>query len=294
MTQTNWSTRFAEVVRRKAAAAVAARLVPLATVDDSPLAAGLPAIGTRWTRHYYDGPFSLTPLPAALPRLSLVFVQSRDGNTGAANPGDLGGGPTDLHLIYEGLSRVAADAVLAGARTAIGAETLFSTWHPEIVALRTSLHLPRHPAQIVVSAEGRLDLDGTLLFNVPEVPVIVLAGAGCRARCAAALRTRPWIRIVPIEGEDWSSALRILRQDHGISRISVIGGRATATSLIEAGVAQEVLLTTTSRRGGEPGTPYYAGTRPPRLRRITAKRGLGDGGPITVEHSVTEDWHAGT
>ena len=46
-----------------------------------------------------------------------VFVQSADGNTGARNPADLGGGETDKHLIYEGLSRVDVDGVLAGAAT---------------------------------------------------------------------------------------------------------------------------------------------------------------------------------
>jgi len=49
-----------------------------------------------------------------------VFVQSRDGNTGARDPSSLGGGDTDKHLIYEGLSRVASDAVVAGAETIRG------------------------------------------------------------------------------------------------------------------------------------------------------------------------------
>src|SRR5262245_61485082 len=136
---TTWETRFAELACRRTETAATARLVPFETVEASPLAGAWPAIGNRWTRRYYDGRFPLLPAPAGLPQLSLVFVQSRDGNTGAAHPEDLGGGATDLHLVYEGLSRVAADAVLAGARTATGPATFFSTWHPELVALRASL-----------------------------------------------------------------------------------------------------------------------------------------------------------
>ncbi len=66
----------------------------------------------------FDGLFYVSP-PAGrdVPSANLVFVQSRDGNTVTRDPSVLGGGEADTHLIYEGLSRVAADAVLAGART---------------------------------------------------------------------------------------------------------------------------------------------------------------------------------
>src|SRR5262249_18515744 len=146
------------------------------------IARALRAIGNAWTRKLYDGAFHLPDPPADLPAVSLVFVQSRDGNTGAAYPEDLGGGPTDKHLIYEGLSRVAADGVLAGAATAVGPNIFFSVWHPELVALRRELGLPRHPAQIVVSKRGHIDLNARL-FNVPCVPVVVIAGPECRNRC---------------------------------------------------------------------------------------------------------------
>ena len=74
-------------------------------------------------------------------------VQSSDGNTCAADPGLLGGGNTDTHLIDEGLSRVAVDAVLAGAETVRRSEVVFSVWHPKLVDLRMSLGLSRHPVQ---------------------------------------------------------------------------------------------------------------------------------------------------
>src|ERR1044072_8509276 len=100
------------------------------TLEDRSRLFSVSAIGNDWSRLYFDGPFYLHDAPAGLPAISLVFVQSRDGNTVAGNPADLGGGPTDLHLIYEGLSGVAADAVLAGSAS-LGPNTLFTVKHPE-------------------------------------------------------------------------------------------------------------------------------------------------------------------
>ena len=142
----------------------------LVTIEDHSKAFPVTPIGNAWSRRYYDGSFHLFDPPPTGPAISLVFVQTREGNTGAANPADLGGGPTDLHLIYEGLSRVAADAVLAGASSA-GHNVFFTVHHPELVALRLELGLPRHPTQMVISNEGRLDLSARI-FTTPEVPVI--------------------------------------------------------------------------------------------------------------------------
>ena len=130
---------FDNFVRRKEREAVEAGLPPYAKVFDARPAGAL-AIGNGWTRKLFDGDFYVSPPPdAALPACSLVFVQSADGNTGAPNPSTLGGGETDKHLIYEGLSRVAADAVMAGAGTARGGRTIFSVWHPELVRLRAAI-----------------------------------------------------------------------------------------------------------------------------------------------------------
>ncbi len=227
--------------------------------------------------------------PAELPAVSLVFVQSLDGNTGAANPDDLGGGPTDKHLIYEGVSRVAADGLLAGAATAAGTNAFFSVWRPELVGLRQELALPRHPVQIVLSNHGRVDMERTLLFNVPEVPVFVLAGDGCRDRCRQQVAGRPWITVIPVDPDDVAAALARLRSEHGIRRISAIGGRTAASSLLDAGVVQDLWLTTASRSGGEPDTPLYTGRRPPSFDLIVRKRETEATAPIVFEHLTVSD-----
>lgn len=279
-------SRFDRFVNRRTAEAEQAALHPLVTTDQGLLAPALSVLGDAWTTRLYDGPFSLVDPPPGAPATSLVFVQSRDGNTAIDNPARLGGGPTDLHLIYEGLTRVAADAVLAGAASTRGKDTFFSIWRPELVALRRERGLPRHPAQIVVSTRGQIDVERGLLFNVPQVPVFVLAGKPCLDRCAPAFAQRPWITVIPLEPDGLAAALGRLRRDHGITRICAIGGRSTATNLIDAGLVQDLCLTTTSCEGGEPNTPFYTGQAPPRLELIVRKTGTDPSYPIIVEHSA--------
>lgn len=254
---------------------------PLHTVEDHSDTFRLRPIGNAWTRRHYDGDFHLFDPPPGLPAMSMVFVQSRDGNTVTPNPARLGGGPADTYVIYEGLTRVAVDGVLAGAGT-VGMKVFFTLWHPEIVALRHHLGLPRHPAQVVLSRRGRVNPDA-MIFNVPEVPVFVIVGEEGQQRCEHALADRPWITLVP-QSSSLPDAFRRLRLEHGLSRIQVVGGRTVASALADAGLIQDLCLTTTSHDGGEPGTPYYAGTHPPRLELIVRKQGLGDTAPIAVEH----------
>ena len=270
---------FAEKKQREAEQAV---IAPLITLDDRARRYGLRPIGNRWTRQYFDGDFHLFDPPQTVPALSLVFVQSRDGNTVVRDPATLGGGPVDFHLIYEGLSRVAADGVAAGAAT-VGKKVFFSVWHPEIVALRRELGLPRHPAQVVVSRRGRVDLEQSLLFNVPEVPVFLIIDGDALPPLEPGLATRPWITVVRLATDNLSDAFRRLRHAHGLSRISVVGGRTLATSLIDAGLIQDICLTTSPLSGGQSNTPFYAGHRSPTLELIVRKQAPG-ATAMTFEH----------
>ena len=233
---------------------------------------------------HYGGEFCLVDEHPERAALSLVFVQTKDGNTGGADPSAFGGGATDKHLIYEGLSRVAADAVLTGAGS-LHPKAFFSVWHPQLVAMRATLGLPRHPAQIVISKRGRLDLT-TLLFNVPQVPVILLAGDECIACQGSALRMRPWIRRIRLDGDDVQSALQQLRREDGLRRISAIGGRYTATRLVDLKLAQDIYLTTTAQSGGNPGTPWYSGAHWPRLTLLTEKEWFESGSRVLFQHML--------
>jgi riboflavin biosynthesis pyrimidine reductase len=280
-------TPFDDFAAARVRDAASASLHPMTTIRVGAAAQHLPHVGNAWSRAQYDGGFHLVPpTDDRLPAITLVFVRSREGNTGAGDPSELGGGDTDKHLIYEGVSRVAADAVMAGAATAAGEDVFFSVWHPEIVALRLELGLRRHPAQVVATGTGRIDIGTSRVFNVPDVPVCLLATRGAYARLAVPLRERPWVRVVPVEGDDLRAPLEALRAQFGIARISAVGGRTMATALLDAGLVRDVALTTTERSAGQPETPFYVGKRALPLKPIVTKRSTDPDAPFLFEHLV--------
>jgi hypothetical protein len=130
-------------VRR--ARAAQAPLTPVRTIVDVSAAFALDAIGDAWSSSAFDGPFYQSRASGAY-SIGVVFVRSREGNTGTRDPASLGGGTVDEHLIFEGLSRVAADAVVIGAGT-LYRDSFFTVWRTELIELRRVLGLPRHPAQ---------------------------------------------------------------------------------------------------------------------------------------------------
>jgi len=282
----DWKSRFEAFVARKTQAAAAASIPGYLQMGAAVDPSGLETIGSEWTSRLFDGPFFESPIPArGLPAVNAVFVQSADKNTGARRPSDLGGGATDMHLIYEGLSRVRAQAVMAGAATIRDSQMILSVWHPELVRLRQSFGLPRHPAQIVATRAGRLGIESGLLFNVPDVPVFILTTAEGAETLKRQVDQRSWITIVAAPGEMLLvDGLRRLRAGHGIHRISCIGGRSLATELLKAGVVQDIYLTTSARRGGEPGTPFYTGTKPLHTTCVLRKSGQREEAGVVFEH----------
>jgi riboflavin biosynthesis pyrimidine reductase len=278
------SERFALYCRRKEELARRAHPPGFKTIVEGARPEGAFAVENDWTRRCFDGPFYVShPPDAAHPALSLVFVQSLDGNTGAENPSTLGGGDSDLHVVYEGLSRVAADAVLAGAATARSESMVFSVWHPELVALRVALGKPRHPAQVVVTHRGDVPLDRGLMYTTPELPVWLIAPTPTAAALRDRLRERRWIEVLDAgDPPVLAAALRELRT-RGVDVVSGIGGRRVATSLVRERLVQDLYLTTAAVPGGEPNTPWCEGPLPA-MTRLLLKEGRGDDAGVKFEH----------
>ncbi len=205
------------------------------------------------------------------PRLRAIA----DGNTVTNDPSTLGGGRIDKHLIYEGLSQVAADAVLSGANT-IGGDIVFSVWHPELVRLRAALGKPRHPIQIVATIRG-LDLDEHLLFNVPDDSRDRLDDRQRRGRDATGDRRTS---VGPADRDGAADDLPAAFQEFRDSRHRPHLGRRRenlATQLVDAGLVQDVYLTTSPLPGGEPGTPFYPRPLTTRTDRAQARHRSGVG-----------------
>jgi len=250
------SVRFDDYCRAKEHAAVAAALPPFKTAAIDLQLGTFRAIGNTWSRALFDGDFYRSAyVNLDIPVTNLVILESREGNTGADDPATLGGGQTDKHLIYEGLSRVDADAVLAGATTARSDDLIFSLWHPELVALRRDLGRTRHPVHVIVSSRSALHIETALMFQVPEIPVYLVTTSDAASSLRLQVATRPWIQVID-GGQPLSmrTALGELRS-RGIETVSAIGGRTTARALLREHVVRDLYLTTSPSRGGEAHTP---------------------------------------
>lgn len=280
-----WRERFAQFVDEKTRAASSAAIPGYMTTSGPAEDRDLIPIGNPWTEKLFDGPFFLSAIPGGpLPAVSTVFVRTADGNTGAERPIELGGGLTDKHLIYEGLSGVAADAVLTGALTIKGEQMIFGVWHPELVALREQLGLPRFPIQVVATRSGELEIDSGLIYNVPELRVIILTEDAGAARLDRFVMPRPWITVISAgKTSDVIDGLTTLRSSYGVQRVSSVGGRTLTTQLIDAGVVEDIYLTTSPITGGEPDTPFYTGDSLD-TTTILRKAGLGEEIGVQFEH----------
>jgi riboflavin biosynthesis pyrimidine reductase len=279
------SLRFSQYCRSRERDARDAVLPPYRTVAlHLPFRGDFRAILNDWSRGLFDGDFYRTACNEDIPVTDLVFAESRDGNTGADDPATLGGGNTDKHLIYEGLSRVDADAVLSGATTARSDELVFSVWHPELVALRRERGHTRHPAQVIVSSRSSLHLETALMFQEPEVRVFLVTTSDAAPSLRLQVATRPWIQVID-GGQPLSMrvALRELKT-RGIATVSAIGGRTTARALLRERVVQDLYLTTSTIDAGEPNTPLLEG--PLDAATVLVKEGTGPEKGVRFVHCL--------
>jgi riboflavin biosynthesis pyrimidine reductase len=278
--------RFDAFCRRKETAALTADM-PGYITRETPARPGLVGLGTAWSRALFDGEFYRSAMPAdeTRPSTSLVFVQSRNGNTIAPLPSMLGGGETDLHLVYEGLSRVDVDAVLSGSTSARARDLVFSVWHPDLVALRLARGHSRHPAQVIVTERGELRFDDGLMFLEPDLRVFVMTRTAAVDGIRRRIGGRPWIEVIdagdPLSPRAGMQALRA----RGIRAVSCIGGPRTATAFLADGLIDDIYLTTSAIDAGEPDTPYYQGP-PLVLDRVLLKEGKGVETGVRFEHFI--------
>ena len=278
-------TRFETYCQRREKEALSAALSGFYTIDD---AVGRLRFGARSAAIGPAGCSTAISIVSAAgsaicPLISLVFVQSRDGNTVADNPSTLGGGETDKHLVYEGLSRVDADAVLAGAATARSERHgLFAVASGARGAALFAAATAAIPAQVVVTDGGDLPIERGLMFDEPTLPVYLITKSPVVASLRARLRDRPWVEVVDAGNPvSLPAAMRHLRE-RGMRVISAIGGRRTATALLRDGLISDIYLTTSPIEAGEPNTPFYEGP-PLNLSRVLLKAG-GDRKRSAFEH----------
>src|SRR5262249_344783 len=121
-----------------------------------------------------------------------------------------------------------------------------------------------------------------LVLNAPEIRVVLVTVPACTDLMDRGLRERPWITpVVMAQPGELTHAFEELRR-MGIERISCVGGRTIATHLLDRSLVEDVYLTTSPHRGGEPNSPMYP--KPLVGRTIVRKRGTGADQGVVFEH----------
>ena len=95
------------------------------------------------------------------------------------------------------------------------------------------------------------------MFQMPELPVFLLAASDRVEALSRDAAGRPWIDVID-SGQPLSmrTAMRALRA-RGIETVSAVGGRTTARALLREDVIDDLYLTTSPMPGGEPNTPLF-------------------------------------
>ena len=96
------------------------------------------------------------------------------------------------------------------------------------------------------------------------------------------LQARPWITpVVMADPLDLPAAFRELRR-LGIEQLSCIGGRTLAGAALDAGLIQDIYLTTGTNTGGEPDTPFYS--KRLNAREVVRKHGTVPDTGVVFQH----------
>ena len=195
-----------------------------------------------------------------------------------------GASNTTRHLIHEGLSRVDVDAVLGSVGAAGGPDVVFSVWHPELVQVRCVAGRYRHPAQVVVTASGSIPFDHCIMFDEPELRVIVITRGSVAPSLRDRLHDRPGSTLStpanPVAVQRVAPIAREGHSHHFCGRGAAHGGLPSARRARHRPLCHAAL-------GGAPlvdGRLYEA---PPLLcRRLLTRAGCDEADGICLEHLV--------
>jgi riboflavin biosynthesis pyrimidine reductase len=124
-----------------------------------------------------------------------------------------------------------------------------------------------------------------MLFNLPDVPVLLLTVAASAERMYQAMKVRPWVTPLLMDGP--GSLVRAFERlrSMGIGRVSCVGGRTLARQLLDARLIDDVYLTTGWNTGGEIDTPLSSA--PWRGRTVLRKAGTGPEQGVVFEHLLS-------
>lgn len=220
--------------------------------------------------------------PAARPYVLLNMVATTDGRASVGGRTAPISSVPDRQLFHALRTRV--DAVM------VGAGTLRTERYGRLVPdharrdQRSAAGLAPDPLAIVVSGSLRLPADLPLFQDPASRVVVVTTADGAVGDCPAQLE---YLRSAPV---DLAAALERLRAEHGVRSILCEGGPQLNASLLDAGLIDELFLTTVPLLAGGAGALTIMGDAPLREPvRLALVWLLESGGELFARYALRAD-----
>ena len=206
----------------------------------------------------------------------MVFASTLNGKVTFLDPAVIKATFTDYYF-YREVSKVFTDAVVAGAETVRGSPDqerfTMSLYDPELIAFRTqALRKPRHPLQVVITGSGNIATEQEYIFNLPEFKVAVFTTTKGATELSTHRFDNERVNVVSMgERIDFRAIPTILRKEFAVERMLVIGGTSVASQFIDAGVIDEMFITSANTLGHGNARTFYEGNQTFEMRTVSLK-----------------------
>jgi riboflavin biosynthesis pyrimidine reductase len=221
-------------------------------------------------RELYDGDLHFRTLPAARPFVIANFVSTLDGVVSYETKGKSGGltisGSDAADRFIMGLLRATADAVMVGARTVheVSPKGLWTPeyTYPDAKRLYTeyrvnALHKPEYPILVVVSGNGRLELERSIFRTSAMRTVVITTPAGKDELTCRGATTLGSVEIRALNSGNGSidpaAILQLLHSEYGVQILLHEGGPTLFGQFLAPKFVDELFLTLSPQIAGRQG-----------------------------------------
>lgn len=191
------------------------------------------------------------------PFVAATFAITADGKitTRAFSPVDFTSREDKAHLIRQ---RSLGDAVLIGHSTLKRDNVRLSIAREELRKERVARGQSPYPLRVIVSNEGRIDVNLNL-FQTDVSPIVIFSTTRMPRRFQKALREKATLHLSETPSVDLRWMLRQLRTDYKVQSIACEGGPALFRSLLEVDAVDQLNLTLAPILFGGKNAPTLAG-----------------------------------
>lgn len=205
-------------------------------------------------------PASRAPAPLSRrdrPFLAATFAMTVDGKitTRAFSSVDFTTREDKAHLIRQ---RSLGDAVLIGHSTLKNDNVRLSIAREELRRERIARGQAAYPLRVIVSNEGRIDVNLNL-FGTDVSPIVIFSTTRMPRAFQKKLREKATLHLSDARAVDLRWMLRQLRTEYKIRYLACEGGAALFRSLLEVDAVDQLNLTIAPLLFGGKGAPTLAG-----------------------------------